>query len=61
MILFKGGGRSSARETIGRVAPGALAKKILKLYSGTEVSLLNHFAIVIVLEESVYIELFISF
>ncbi|KAL5726369.1 chorismate synthase [Ranunculus cassubicifolius] len=32
----QGGGRSSARETIGRVAAGALAKKILKAYSGTE-------------------------
>ncbi|KAJ1379522.1 Chorismate synthase [Sesbania bispinosa] len=27
---IQGGGRSSARETIGRVAPGVLAKKILK-------------------------------
>ena len=34
---WKGGGRSSARETIGRVAAGALAKKILKLKSGVEV------------------------
>ncbi|KDP45105.1 hypothetical protein JCGZ_18547 [Jatropha curcas] len=33
----KGGGRSSARETIGRVAPGAIAKKILKQFSGTEI------------------------
>ncbi|KAK5795170.1 hypothetical protein PVK06_036428 [Gossypium arboreum] len=33
----QGGGRSSARETIGRVASGAIAKKILKLFSGTEV------------------------
>uniref|UniRef100_A0A7N0ZV28 chorismate synthase n=1 Tax=Kalanchoe fedtschenkoi TaxID=63787 RepID=A0A7N0ZV28_KALFE len=33
----EGGGRSSARETIGRVAGGAIAKKILKLHSGTEV------------------------
>ncbi|XP_050210389.1 chorismate synthase, chloroplastic [Mercurialis annua] len=33
----QGGGRSSARETIGRVAPGAIAKKILKQYSGTEI------------------------
>ena len=32
-----GGGRSSARETIGRVAGGAVAKKILQLFSGTEV------------------------
>lgn len=34
---MKGGGRSSARETIGRVAAGAVAKKILKAFSGTEV------------------------
>ncbi|CAI9273433.1 unnamed protein product [Lactuca saligna] len=33
----EGGGRSSARETIGRVASGAVAKKILKAYSGTEI------------------------
>jgi chorismate synthase len=33
-----GGGRSSARETIGRVAAGAIAKKILKTVSGMEVS-----------------------
>ncbi|XP_028782126.1 chorismate synthase, chloroplastic [Neltuma alba] len=33
----QGGGRSSARETIGRVASGAVAKKILKEFSGTEV------------------------
>ncbi|XP_077252926.1 chorismate synthase, chloroplastic-like [Tasmannia lanceolata] len=33
----QGGGRSSARETIGRVIPGAVAKQILKLKSGTEV------------------------
>ena len=32
-----GGGRSSARETIGRVAAGAIAKKILRLYSGVEI------------------------
>lgn len=32
-----GGGRSSARETIGRVAAGAIAKKILFLYSGVEI------------------------
>ncbi|XP_073126177.1 chorismate synthase 2, chloroplastic-like [Henckelia pumila] len=30
-------GRSSARETIGRVAAGGAAKKILKLHSGTEI------------------------
>lgn len=34
---WQGGGRSSARETIGRVAAGAIAKKILKLYSGVEI------------------------
>ncbi|XP_042476149.1 chorismate synthase 1, chloroplastic [Macadamia integrifolia] len=33
----QGGGRSSARETIGRVAAGAVAKKILKKFSGTEI------------------------
>ncbi|KAA0036456.1 hypothetical protein IC582_005822 [Cucumis melo] len=33
----EGGGRSSARETIGRVAAGAVAKKILKELAGTEV------------------------
>ncbi|XP_022860923.1 chorismate synthase 1, chloroplastic-like [Olea europaea var. sylvestris] len=33
----QGGGRSSARETIGRVAAGAVAKKILNQYSGTEI------------------------
>ena len=32
-----GGGRSSARETIGRVAAGAVAKKILKLYSNVDI------------------------
>ncbi|KAG6494908.1 hypothetical protein ZIOFF_042691 [Zingiber officinale] len=34
---IQGGGRSSARETIGRVAAGAIAKKILKMYAGTEI------------------------
>ncbi|XP_060186612.1 chorismate synthase 1, chloroplastic-like [Lycium barbarum] len=34
---IEGGGRASARETIGRVAAGAIAKKILKQFSGTEV------------------------
>ncbi|CAA6660058.1 unnamed protein product [Spirodela intermedia] len=34
---IQGGGRSSARETIGRVAAGAVAKKILKMKTGTEV------------------------
>ena len=33
----EGGGRSSARETIGRVAAGAIAQKILKQASGVEV------------------------
>src|SRR5690606_21240049 len=33
----EGGGRSSARETIGRVAAGAIAKKILKLSGGVEI------------------------
>ena len=32
-----GGGRSSARETIGRVAAGAVAKKVLKQIAGTEI------------------------
>lgn len=32
-----GGGRSSARETIGRVAAGAVAKKLLKTVAGVEV------------------------
>eukprot|EP00882_Tetradesmus_deserticola_P001647 GHRQ01001774.1.p1 GENE.GHRQ01001774.1~~GHRQ01001774.1.p1 ORF type:complete len:410 (+),score=148.32 GHRQ01001774.1:122-1351(+) len=32
-----GGGRSSARETIGRVAAGAVAKKLLKVVGGTEI------------------------
>lgn len=32
-----GGGRSSARETIGRVAAGAIAKKLLHVIGGTEV------------------------
>ncbi|XP_078434559.1 chorismate synthase, putative / 5-enolpyruvylshikimate-3-phosphate phospholyase isoform X2 [Wolffia australiana] len=34
---IQGGGRSSARETIGRVAAGAVAKKILKMKTGTEI------------------------
>jgi chorismate synthase len=33
-----GGGRSSARETIGRVAAAAVARKMLRLYCGCEVS-----------------------
>lgn len=32
-----GGGRSSARETIGRVAAGAIAEKVLKLSCGVEI------------------------
>lgn len=32
-----GGGRSSARETIGRVAAGAIARRVLELYNGIEV------------------------
>lgn len=32
-----GGGRSSARETIGRVAAGAIARKILKMYNDIEI------------------------
>ncbi len=32
-----GGGRSSARETVGRVAAGAIAEKILKLHHGIEI------------------------
>jgi chorismate synthase len=34
---WPGGGRSSARETIGRVAAGAVAKKILREHYGVEV------------------------
>ena len=34
---WQGGGRSSARETIGRVAAGAIAKKLLRLHYGVEV------------------------
>ena len=34
---YRGGGRSSARETIGRVAAGAVAKKLLKQINGTEI------------------------
>ncbi len=34
---YRGGGRSSARETIGRVAAGAVAKKLLKQVNGTEI------------------------
>ncbi|NEQ29943.1 MAG: chorismate synthase [Leptolyngbya sp. SIO4C5] len=34
---WQGGGRSSARETIGRVAAGAIAKKVLHLAAGVEI------------------------
>ncbi|MDJ0717928.1 MAG: chorismate synthase [Prochloraceae cyanobacterium] len=34
---WQGGGRASARETIGRVAAGAIAKKILKQVAGVEI------------------------
>lgn len=34
---WQGGGRSSARETIGRVAAGAIAKKILRKWYGVEI------------------------
>lgn len=34
---WQGGGRSSARETIGRVAAGAIAKKILRQVAGIEI------------------------
>ena len=34
---YQGGGRSSARETIGRVAAGAIAKKILRQYAEIEI------------------------
>ena len=34
----RGGGRSSARETVGRVAAGAVAKKILRLAGQVEIS-----------------------
>jgi chorismate synthase len=33
----EGGGRSSARETIGRVAAGAIARKLLRLAAGIEI------------------------
>ncbi len=33
----RGGGRSSARETVGRVAAGAIAKKVLALGGGVEI------------------------
>jgi chorismate synthase len=34
---WRGGGRASARETVGRVAAGAIARKILREYFGVEV------------------------
>ncbi len=34
---WQGGGRASARETIGRVAAGAIAKKILRQLAGVEI------------------------
>ncbi len=34
---WKGGGRSSARETIGRVAAGAIAEKVLKTFYGVDI------------------------
>lgn len=34
---YQGGGRSSARETIGRVAAGAIAKKLLRQIAGVEI------------------------
>ncbi len=34
---YRGGGRSSARETIGRVAAGAIARKLLREACGTEI------------------------
>ncbi|CAD7697777.1 unnamed protein product [Ostreobium quekettii] len=38
-----GGGRSSARETIGRVAAGAVAKKLLDVVAGTQVGMVLAF------------------
>lgn len=35
--MAEGGGRSSARETIGRVAAGAVARKLLKVQAGIEI------------------------
>lgn len=36
--MAEGGGRSSARETIGRVAAGAIARKVLKLGGNVEIA-----------------------
>ena len=48
---WQGGGRASARETIGRVAAGAIARKILRSYFRTEtlawVSQVHHIAAVV--------------
>ncbi|KAB1219085.1 Chorismate synthase, chloroplastic [Morella rubra] len=41
-MFAEGGGRSSARETIGRVAAGAVAKKILKRLTGTERGVMDY-------------------
>ncbi len=35
---YRGGGRSSARETVGRVAAGAVARKLLREAYGTEIT-----------------------
>ena len=35
--MVEGGGRSSARETVGRVAAGAIARKVLKQAAGIEI------------------------
>ena len=34
---WRGGGRASARETVGRVAAGAIAEKLLSLAAGIEI------------------------
>ncbi|KAG5052672.1 hypothetical protein JHK87_004870 [Glycine soja] len=55
----RGGGRSSARETIGRVASGAVAKKILKLFSGTDVCYLSHEFSLLFFFSSIFFVLFL--
>ncbi len=35
---YRGGGRSSARETVGRVAAGAVARKLLREFCGAEIT-----------------------
>jgi chorismate synthase len=35
---WQGGGRSSARETVGRVAAGAIAEKVLRIGAGVEIT-----------------------